>query len=247
MKYLIDLSVFTFIINVMHIKFDEKTHQYRNINTGELYTSATQLLSKFKKPFDKDFHAERVAKREGVTKEFVLEMWENEKEKSCIKGKNFHSLLENYVKFGETQDDYGWLYKSFEKQREHIVGSCKKIYTEKLLWNDEFKLAGTCDLLYDHDNSFTIIDYKTNKNISSFSKYGEYLLPPVDFLTNCEYNAYALQLSLYAYMFELISNKKVRNLHILYLQEDKFTPYTVPYMKMEIDLLLKHTNKKTQN
>jgi ATP-dependent exoDNAse (exonuclease V) beta subunit len=223
----------------MHIKFDEKTHRYCNNNTGEQYISATQLLSQFKKPFDKDFYATRVAKREGISKELVLEMWEHEKEKSCIKGKTFHSFLENYVKFGETVEGYNWLYKTFETQREILVGSCNKIYTEKLLWNDEYKLAGTCDLLYEHKDSFTIIDYKTNKHFSSFSKYGEYLLSPIDFLTNCEYNVYALQLSLYAYMFELMSNKKVRNLHILYLQEDRFTPYTVPYMKMEIDLLLK--------
>ena len=231
----------------MHIKFDEITHTYRNTNTGELYTSATQLLSRFKKPFDKDLHATRVAKREGVSKELVLEMWEHEKEKSCIKGKNFHSLLENYVKFGEMQDDYTWLYKSFEIQKEHLVGSCKKIYTEKLLWDDEFKLAGTCDLMYEHDSNFTVIDYKTNKNISSFSKYNEYLLPPINFLTNCEYNIYALQLSLYAYMFEKISKKPVRNLHILYLQDDRFVPYTVPYMKMEIDLLLKTYKTNTKN
>lgn len=222
----------------MHINFDEKTHRYFNTITGDQYTSATQLLSLYKPKFDKDFHATRVAQREGVSKELVLSLWEHEKEKSCIKGKNFHSLLENYVKFGEMQEDYNWLYKSFEKQKEHLVGSSKKIYTEKLLWNDEFKLAGTCDLLYEHANNFTIIDYKTNKNISSYSKYGEYLLEPVDFLTNCEYNVYALQLSLYAYMFEQISNKKVRNLHILYLQEDRFIPYTVPYMKSEIISIL---------
>ena len=229
----------------MHIKFDEQSHTYRNSKTGERYTSATQLISKFKKPFDSDFHAERVAKREGVSKEMVLEMWEHEKNKSIVRGKNYHSLLENYVRFGETEKDYSWLYKSFEKQREQLVGNCKNVHAEKLLWNDEYKLAGTCDLLYEHDNNFTIMDYKTNKAITAFSKYGEYLLPPVDFLSYCEYNVYALQLSLYAYMNEQLTNKKIRNLHILYLYEDKFISFNVPYMKLEvISMLNKH---KEQN
>lgn len=229
----------------MHIKFDEATHVYRNVKSGERYTSATQLISKFKKPFDSNFHAERVAKREGVSKEMVLEMWENEKNKSIVRGKNYHSLLENYVRFGETEKDYGWLYKSFEKQREKLVGNCKNVHAEKLLWNDEYKLAGTCDLLYEHDNNFTIMDYKTNKAITAYSKYGEYLLPPVDFLSYCEYNVYALQLSLYAYMNEQLTNKKIRNLHILYLYEDKFISFNVPYMKLEvISMLNKH---KEQN
>lgn len=227
----------------MEVKFDEKTHTYRNSETGERYTSATQLISKFKKPFDSQFHAERVAKREGVPVEMVLEAWEQEKEKSCIKGKNIHSLLENYVRYGETEKDYNWLYKSFEKQRENLVGKFKKVHAEKLLWNHEYKLAGTCDLLYEHDDNFTVLDYKTNKAITAFSKYNEYLLPPVDFLSYCEYNVYALQLSIYAYMFEQLSNKKVRNLHILYLNEERFISFNVPYMKQETKLLLEaHKN-----
>jgi len=228
----------------MEVKFDESTHTYRNTQTEEIYTSATQLISKFKKPFDSKFHAERVAKREGVSVETVLESWEYEKNKSIVKGKNIHSLLENYVRFGETEKDYTWLYKSFEKQRDNLVGKSKKVYAEKLLWNHEYKLAGTCDLLYDHDENFTVLDYKTNKAITAYSKYNEYLLPPVDFLSYCEYNVYALQLSIYAYMYEQISNKKVRNLHILYLNEEKFISFNVPYMKQEIKLLLEtHKNK----
>lgn len=228
----------------MEVKFDERTHTYRNTETGELYTSATQLISRFKKPFDKDFHAERVAQREGVSKELVLEMWEHEKDKSIVRGKTYHSLLENYVRFGETHKDYTWLYKSFEKQKDKLVGNCKAVYAEKLLWNHEYKLAGTCDLLYEHNENFTVLDYKTNKAITAFSKYNEYLLPPVDFLSYCEYNVYALQLSIYAYMYEQLSNKKIRNLHILYLNEDKFISFNVPYMKQETKLLLEaHKNK----
>ena len=147
------------------------------------------------------------------------------------------------MRYGETEKDYTWLYKSFEKQREKLVGKSKKVYAEKLLWNHEYKLAGTCDLLYEHDSNFTILDYKTNKVITAFSKYNEYLLPPVDFLSYCEYNVYALQLSIYAYMFEQLSNKKIRNLHILYLNEDKFISFNVPYMRQETKLLLEaHKN-----
>lgn len=228
----------------MTVKFDEKTHTYRNSETGEIYTSATQLISKFKKPFDSSFHAERVAKREGVSKEFILEMWETEKEKSIVRGKNYHSLLENYVRFGETVEDYTWLYKAFEKQRETLVGNCKQVYAEKLLWNHEYKLAGTCDLLYEHDSSFTVLDYKTNKQITAFSKYNEYLLAPVDFLSYCEYNVYALQLSIYAYMNEILTGKKTRNLHILYLYNDKFISFNVPYMKYEVQAMLEYNKEK---
>jgi len=232
----------------MHIKFDEVTHTYRNTITGEVYTSATQLISKFKKPFDSLVHATRVAKREGLTVDFVLDMWEQEKDKSVVKGKNIHAILENYVRFGETEKDYTWLYKSFEKQREQLVGNCKQVHAEKLLWNDHYKISGTCDLLYDHEDSFSVLDYKTNKVITAYSKYGEYLLSPLDFLSYCEYNVYALQLSIYAYLNEKLTNKKVRNLHILYLNEDKFISFNVPYMKLEVELMLEtYTKSKEKN
>ena len=67
----------------MRIKFDEKSHTYTHTETKEKFISVTTLLGKYKKPFDKEFHAKRVANREGVPIEMVLEMWESEKNKAC--------------------------------------------------------------------------------------------------------------------------------------------------------------------
>jgi hypothetical protein len=48
------------------ITFDEPSHTYTHNETGEKYTSVTTLLGKYKKPFDSETVATRVAKREGV-------------------------------------------------------------------------------------------------------------------------------------------------------------------------------------
>ena len=51
--------------SIIPVKFDEKSHTYTHNTLGKLI-SVTTLLGKYKKPFDSNYHAERVAKREGV-------------------------------------------------------------------------------------------------------------------------------------------------------------------------------------
>jgi hypothetical protein len=65
---------------VVKIKFDEAAHTYTHVDTGK-FISVTTLLGKYKQPFDRDGHSKRVADREGVSQELVLEMWEEEKNK----------------------------------------------------------------------------------------------------------------------------------------------------------------------
>ena len=78
------------------ITFDEKTHTYKCSKTGRELISATTLIGKYKKPFDKMENATRVANREGLDVEFVLEMWEKEKNRACDYGTNIHKVMEDY-------------------------------------------------------------------------------------------------------------------------------------------------------
>ena len=54
------------------ITFDEKTHTYKCSKTGRELISATTLIGKYKKPFDRMENATRVANREGLDVQFVL-------------------------------------------------------------------------------------------------------------------------------------------------------------------------------
>ena len=147
----------------MKIKFDEKSHTYTHKDTNEKFISVTTLLGKYKQPFDREGHSKRVADREGVTQEMVLEMWEQEKNRACKRGTDIHKLLEDYINFGDVEDNYGWLCKSYDKAVERSIDSFKNVISENLLYDEEFKVAGTADLIYEHKNEFTIGDFKTNK------------------------------------------------------------------------------------
>ena len=225
------------------ITFTEWNHTYTHNETGEKFTSVTTILGKYKKPFDSDSAATRVAKREGVSKEMVLEMWEKEKNKACDRGTSLHKLLEDYITIGEQVDDYGWLYKTYDRCAEYNVDRYKKVLCEQLLWNEELKVYGLADLIYEHkDGTFTIGDFKTNKRYRFSSDYNEWMLPPLDHLTVCEHSTYTMQLSIYAWLYEQLTGKKCRKLVIYYLKGDRFVAHHGNYMKAEVENLLKDFN-----
>jgi len=227
----------------MAVSFNSDTHTYTHNEHGKLI-SVTTLLGKYKKPFDSNFHATRVAKKEGVSIEMVLEMWEAEKNRACDRGTRIHELLENYITVGDVEQDYSWLYKSYDKSVERYIDNFKEIHCEKLLHNDDYKVAGTADLIYDHpNNEFTVGDFKTNKKFRFSSPFSERLLAPVDHLHSCEFSNYSLQLSLYAYLYEELTGKKCRKLVIFYLDGDRFRAYHCSYLKNDVKNILKHFNK----
>lgn len=222
------------------IIFDEASHTYTNNISNEKYISVTTLLSKYKKPFDKELHSLRVSKREGVPQEMVLEMWEQENKRSTDRGTHIHKLLENYLNEGDIVKDYNWLYKSYNNVIANNISSFSSFKSEQLLYNDEFKVAGTADLIYDHGEYFTVGDFKTNKRFLFTSKYNEYFNDPISHLSYCEFNSYALQLSMYAYMHEQLTGKKCCNIVIFYLNENNFIPVHCNYLKQDIINMLRH-------
>ena len=117
----------------MKIKFDEAAHTYTHNDTGEKFISVTTLLGKYKQPFDRDGHSKRVAAREGVSQELVLEMWEEEKNKACKRGTDIHKILEDYISYGDVKDNYGWLCKSYDKAAERSIESFKNVLCENLI------------------------------------------------------------------------------------------------------------------
>ena len=224
------------------IKFDEKTHTYTCSKTGRKLISATTLIGMYKKPFDKMEHATRVANREGLDVEFVLDLWEKEKQRACDYGTNIHKVMEDYLVEGIEDKKHESLYKSFDKWKHIFKGYSNLMCEEKLYDLDNF-IAGTADLIYENDKHFIVGDFKTNKAFNFISSYNEFMLEPLQHLGVCEFNTYGLQLSLYAHMYENLSGKKCSGCVIFYKdKEGKFYPIRVNYMKKEIIALIEHYN-----
>lgn len=234
------------------IKFIEETHRYINTETNRDYISGTTFLGKYKPKFDADkmayFTALKRSKSEGrnITKEEILLEWEHNKNYACERGTGFHLAMENFIKYGEVSEEYKKIINNYSLVVSKTVQDITNVFSEIIFYLDEFEIAGTADICWEHsDDTFTIGDFKTNKQFRFYSPYNNWLLPPIAHLAECEFNSYALQLSLYAYMCEKLTGKKCRGLLILWMNKDtgKFEPIRCNYMKHEILMLLKNYSK----
>ena len=183
------------------LKFDAASHTYLNPHTEEQYISCTQLISKFKKPFDLEKISKRVAAKEGVSQEEIKERWKKINSASKTYGSKIHSVLEDYNSAKIVTDGYEDLICAYKKLS--IIADDDALLVEEKLHDHMYKLAGTADIIRLEDKGgFSVFDLKTNKKFNLFNQYSEYLLHPLSHLTACEYTTYALQLSLYAFMYQ---------------------------------------------
>ena len=95
------------------------------------------------------------------------------------------------------------------------------IYPETILFSEKHELAGTADIIEDCGDYFNVWDFKTNKKINYVSDYGHWLNPPLTYLSDCQYNIYGLQMSIYAYMFQMETGKKVGRMALFTLTPKK--------------------------
>lgn len=186
------------------LDFHPETHTYRV--AGRPLGSVSSLIKNYVEPFDADriagFVAIKRSREEGrvVTKEEILQEWEDKKNAACAKGTDVHSFGENYIPGQIPTNGYEYSIVNFW---DNIPDYIEPFLFELQMFSEAFGLAGTADIILYNTKTgkFIIADYKTN--IDLFKNYkGKKMLPPFDFLLDCPYNKYQLQLSLYQILFE---------------------------------------------
>jgi len=220
--------------------FDARSHTYRHPETGEEYISATTFVSKFKKPFNVEEVSKRVAEKEGVTQSEIKERWKKINDESKVYGQKIHSVIEEFNRTREVNEEYKDLIEKYIDL--DIIKEKDNLLVEEKVHNHDFKLAGTSDIIrLEQNGGFSVFDLKTNKKFNLFSPYSEYFLPPLSHLSACEFTSYGLQLSLYAYMYQSMTGRRVNQLGIIYYDKtnNKFSYYPLPYMKSDVLLMLK--------
>jgi hypothetical protein len=189
----------------------------------------------------------------------ILDEWEAKKQASCERGTKIHAMIEN------TFYNAG---KNVSLKKFGIGGKfeCRKDYTELdmeygvypeylIYWEDdkkELRIAGQIDLLIKNGNHITIIDHKTNEKIETkghfnkITKSNEKMLYPLNNLDECEYSHYDMQLSTYAWMLQKLNPDFIIDKLIInhYDHNNKNTIYECPYLKNEVELMLKHYKKQ---
>lgn len=222
---------------------EPQEHKYFNRETGDQYRSISSILADYKEKFEEDKIASAIARRDGRRKEDIIAEWRATNKTATDFGTNIvHDPIEAWIKakgmYFPTDEYTIQVINSF---KELNILKAETVMAEEVLWVDEKKIAGTSDLVLDYGDFFDIKDYKSNKKLTYYSAYGKWMKGCLSHLSDCSYNAYAIQLSFYAYMYQLRTGKKLRGLEILWWNRDTmdFDSVPLPYLKYEIIEILK--------
>jgi len=226
------------------IVFDPKLHCYKNEATNDEYISATTLLNKYKKTFDRDNIAKKVAAKENISVESVLSKWEKINSASKTQGTKIHEALELFNKHQTITEEYSDLIENYSNLG--VISEKDDLLVEEKVYNHNYRVAGTVDIIRNEaKGAFSVFDIKTNKKFNFFNTYNEMLLHPLSHLSNCEYSLYSLQLSLYAYMYQQLTGRRVNTLGIIYcdVPNKTFQYYPANFLKTDVINILEHYAK----
>lgn len=200
-----------------------------------------------------------------LVKQNILDKWQHENKASCDRGTRIHAELEKmYIDKKETDlKKFGLGGKfqvntneSLDNNNIKLLDIEKGIFPEFLIYTVSkdgiVKVAGQIDLLIKDGNDIIIYDYKTNKKIDETSyfdfntKKNQMMKYPLNNLMDCNKMHYAMQLSTYAWMLQKINPEfKIKYLGIIhYDHNNNVTEYEIPYLKEDVERMLKDYKKK---
>jgi|TARA_R110002126_G_scaffold15306_11_gene63019 hypothetical protein len=241
----------------MSIVFNASDHSYKSIDGAEGidWISVTTIISSLKKGFDAKVIAEKVSKNKrskwyGVEPKDIEAIWKNEADRATTLGTYYHNQREDdlcsfasieregvtipvIAPSGETD---GIRYAPLQKLDSGI-------YPEHMVYLRSAGICGQSDLVEVVNGKVNIIDYKTNKEIkteafTNWEGISEKMLDPVSHLDDCNFNHYALQLSIYMYII-LKHNPKLKPgrifIHHITFKQEKEDKWGYPIAKLDRD------------
>lgn len=204
------------------IQFTEEGHKYEvETSRGKepLKFSVSNVVGKFKNPFDKDNISRAIAIRDGKTQEEVLSSWKSVADTACDLGTKVH-------KFGELYP-YDRRLTPSDKQEEAIAKfwdtmpkHLQLVFCELVMYHKKHFYGGTADIiLWDEKRQgYIVADYKTNKDLFKNHK-GQTLKGLFNDMLQTPFNGYQIQLSLYQILLEQAGVKVVDRV-LVWLRRD---------------------------
>jgi len=232
-------------------------HKYHHRVTGKIYKSVTTTLASIEPHFDaegvsmaiyKQSDATKQERYIGLSQQQILDYWQLLNDEANVYGTKVHDLIEKYLlaeKWYYPPDNEEGLFeqKVIDGYNALNIDEGMAVWPERILFSEQYELAGTSDLIIDiNEVFFDVGDYKTNRVFNFFNPYGfETLHKPFEHLQACQWSIYTLQLSVYAYMYELeFPKRKCRQIYVLYWNKEKetFEKIQIMYLKKEAKQLI---------
>ena len=188
----------------------------------------------------------------------ILDEWDKTNKESCERGTKIHADLEHSMyKMGAnvTLKKFGVGGKFVCDKGRTALDLENGVYPEYLISrtspDNMLRIAGQIDLLVKKGKEIWILDWKTNREIKQHSGFDTKtrssvkMLYPLNTLEDCNYWHYALQLSTYAWMIQMIDPEYViKDLILVHFDHnDNQTIYHLPYLKKEVESMLRFYKK----
>lgn len=194
------------------IQFTDHNHQYTSVVPDNIqWTSVTTVVGGMKEKFEQLPAAEKAVRNPKgkwykMPIDEVINAWNAESKRSTDLGSWYHKVRENQLYTQENELTIvlpdirdGIKYAPDQKLQDNTI------YPEHLIYLQSAEVCGQADYVEVRKNILTIRDYKTSKEIkrNGFKNWEgvvSRMKPPLQHLEQCEFNSYAMQLSIYAYM-----------------------------------------------
>ena len=241
----------------MSIVFQASDHSYKSIDNSDKinWISVTTLVSHFKKSFDAKAVAAKVSKSKrskwfGIDPIAIEAIWNAESDRAMTLGTFYHNQRESDICGLASMEREGIVVPIFPPSGEsngiRLAPSQKLdsgIYPEHMMYLKSAGICGQSDFVEVVNNKVNIIDYKTNKEIKkeSFKNWegiSDKMSFPISSLDDCNFNHYALQLSIYMYII-LKHNPKLQpgkiNIHHILFEVEETDQWGYPIARLNDD------------
>ena len=228
-------------LNDNSISLNEKWHTYKLESDPYFkFKSATGLVGKYFEPFNaqkvaKDL-CENHPKYEGMKPEELLKDWSMRGAYGTRVHKEVESGILHNTKPEEDKSKF-----AMEWVKEYTNDFQHSILCEQIIYWKEMHVAGTIDAMVSRNGSWDLIDWKTAKNISMSSyggKMGNHKI--TEGIEDCNFNHYALQLSIYRLILEEQYGLEIGDQMIVHLTDDGAFKFDTPYYKEEANKIIKN-------
>lgn len=201
------------------VSFDPERHIY--MKGDKRLQNITGYIKQFKNPFDSGRISKAYALKHGLKQEDVLKEWKDKADKSVKQGTEIHSIFENYTLSNQIIDVPGNPKAKVARQfiNDYFkTGRLTPVETEMIVY-DELYASQIDSIVKDERDNHFILDYKTNKEIKQSSFAGAMMLPPFDYLQDCDYSHYSIQTSFYK---KLCKEYEIKGCYIIHIDTNSY-------------------------
>src|SRR5699024_1809934 len=231
------------------VKFYPEPHIYEI--DGIIADSATTIISKFFPEFDPDYviYKMKNGKNWGPNNKYfrmsnqeIKDGWNKKGNIALEKGSLLHEQIENFYLQKEYQEtEVFYQFKEFFNDYK-----LKPYRSEWRIFDDNYQIAGTIDLIVKKGNKYELYDWKRSKKVVRVDgtpieiNNWQQGIGKLSHIDDTSYNRYCLQQNLYRYILEENYDLKIdsMNLVIFHPNYERYYKVTVPAYKNEINYIL---------